>query len=78
MSLRILDYDGETMILAAARDISRRIALENQLRQTHKLEAVGTLAGGIAHDINNILGIIIGNTELALVDVPGESDIRNF
>lgn len=43
--------------------------LETQLQQAHKMEALGTLAGAIAHEFNNILWIIIGNTELALYQI---------
>jgi PAS domain S-box-containing protein len=52
------------------RDIDDRKQLESQLKQAYKMEAIGTLTGGIAHEFNNILGIILGNTELALDDVP--------
>lgn len=44
--------------------------MERQLEQAQKAEALSILAGGISHDFNNILGIIVGNTELALMDVP--------
>gem|GEM_PF-6084992 len=50
--------------------------LEADLRQAHKMEAIGTLAGGIAHDFNNILGIIMGNTELAMDDISPANPAR--
>ncbi len=52
------------------KEMAKREIIEKQLRQSHKMEAVGTLAGGIAHEFNNMLGIIIGNAALALDEIP--------
>ncbi len=62
--------DGRIVKLQIATDITDFKKLEDELRQTHKMESIGILAGGIAHDFNNILSIILGNTELALSDIP--------
>lgn len=78
------DEAGRPMgILGITRDISERkrsekerARLERDLRQSQKMEAVGTLAGGVAHDFNNILMAIIGYTEIALFDIPEGSPVR--
>ncbi|GAA6120758.1 ATP-binding protein [Acidovorax sp. FG27] len=54
---------------------AHRNELEAQLRESHKMQAVGTMAGGIAHDFNNILGAILGNVELAKADAGAESPV---
>ena len=65
-----------THFIAVQRDVTERRRLEEQLRQTNKLEAVGRLAGGIAHDFNNILSTIISYNELMLRQLPQYDPLR--
>ncbi len=70
----VRDAVGKTVnFVAVKRDITEQLAMAAQLQQAQKMEAVGQLAGGVAHDYNNMLSVMLGYTELALGRVsPGE------
>ena len=72
--------DGEkiTNFVAVKEDITERREMEEQLRQSQKLQAVGHLTGGIAHDFNNLLAIVMGNLQLLQERVSGDAKAREY
>jgi PAS domain S-box-containing protein len=74
----VLDFAGRRAELVLAHDVTDRMRLEDQLRQAQKMEAVGQLAGGVAHDFNNILTAIIGYGNVLQMKMREETPLRPY
>ncbi len=81
----LLEIEGRQCLVSVSQDISaikvaeaERLKIEQQLLQVQKLESLGVLAGGIAHDFNNMLMGILGNAELARMDLSPESPVEIY
>ncbi len=68
--------DTSLGVIIAATDITEAKLLESELQQARKMEAIGTLAGGVAHDLNNILSGIVSYPELLLLELPENSPLQ--
>ncbi len=73
----ILEAERVVGVVVTFRDMTDRKKLEDQYRQAQKMEAIGQLAGGVAHDFNNILSAIIGYGNLAEMKLPDDNPVRH-
>ena len=72
----LINWEGRPATINFIRDITEQKRLEVQLQQAQKMTSLGLLAGGVAHDLNNVLAGIVSNPELILLDLPEDSKLR--
>jgi PAS domain S-box-containing protein len=75
VSLKALRRRGGYVFNSFVRDLTQRVAAEEQLRQARKMEAIGQLTGGIAHDFNNVLTVITGTIEILAEEVAAKPNL---
>ena len=76
ITANILKYRGRDVHIAAIRDISERKRLEERLQRSQKMESLGLLAGGVAHDLNNVLSGVATYPGFLLMKIPEDSELR--
>ena len=76
LNTAFISWEGRPATLTFLRDITEQKELETKLQHAQKMEAIGTLAGGVAHDLNNILSGLVSYPEILLLDLPEDSPMR--
>ena len=77
ISTSLITYQDQPVVQGVLRDITEQERLERQLQQSKKMEAIGLLAGGVAHDLNNVLSGIVSYPDLILMDLPEASPLKH-
>lgn len=78
VTAEFFEFDGEEYCFAFIRDVTERQRMEMQLRQQQKMESISTLAGGVAHEINNPINIVMNYAELIASRSKGDAQIADF